>query len=129
MGFSPLFIRLPGLNARIGLKPQITYDLPATREAVGEAFGQKVAARFVENSLVPAYAVVLHFHGSKVIVSGEIKRALRKVKPYSGQLLLIAQDLTVEARQIAVEAQYHIITLSEFFGWTDLSYQNIRQKS
>ncbi len=109
------------------VKPHIVHDLPATREAIGKAFGQKVAELYVPNPLVSMYVVALRFPDVKVIVSGEVRRALRKVGDASGPALVVAHDLTTEARRIAADAGCDLITRSEF-GWTDESYTEIRQK-
>lgn len=108
------------------MKAQFIYKLKATREAIEKAFGQKIGNQFVVNPLVPEYATALRFPDHKVIGSGEILRALRKVSFESGSVLIIAQDLTMEARRIAIENICDVITEREF-GWTDISYQNIRQ--
>ncbi len=109
------------------MKPRIAYRVPATREAVEKAFGPQSGALFVPNPLVAAYAVVLRFPGTKVIVSGEIDRALRRVASDLGPILVIARDLTVEARHAAAEAGCDVITAGEF-GWTDASYGDIRRR-
>ncbi|HMN71319.1 MAG TPA: hypothetical protein PKA55_05565 [Rhodoblastus sp.] len=109
------------------MKPHIVHDLPATREAIGKAFGQKIAELYVPNPLISLYAVALRFPDVKVIVSGEIRRALRKVESASGPVLIVAHDLTTEARRVVVEARCDLMTKQEF-GWTDESYTEIRQK-
>ncbi len=91
------------------------------------AFGPKIGKLFVRNRAVLEYAVVLRFPDTKVIVSGELKRALNKLGAPEGTILVIVRDLTKEAREAAIEALCDIISEREF-GWTDASYQNIRQR-
>ena len=108
------------------MKPHVVHNLPATREAIEKAFGQKVGDLFVANPLVSEYAAVLRFPDVKVLISGDLRRALRKVQGTSGPLLIIARDATVEARRLAADARYDLLTKGEF-GWTDESYNEIRQ--
>jgi hypothetical protein len=103
------------------------HAVPAKREGIEKAFGPKVGKLFVRNPSVVEYAVVLRFLGTKVIASGEIKRALKKLGMPKGAILVIARDLTKEAREAAIEMRCDVISEREF-GWTDASYQNIRQR-
>ena len=109
------------------MKPQIAYKISASRDAIEKVFGPKVGELFVLNPTVTEYAVVLRFPGEKVVISGELERALRKVSPASGTILVIAREMTLESRQVAHTAGCDVITKSEF-GWTDAAYQAIRQR-
>ena len=109
------------------MKPQIAHDVPATQEAIERTFGPRVGKLFVANPAVFEYKTVLLFPNTKVIVSGEVARALKKVSGRVGAILVIAKDLTREARESAIAAQCDIISEKEF-GWTDASYQAIRQR-
>ena len=109
------------------MKPQIAHDVPATREAIERTFGPRVGKLFVANPAVSEYKTVLLFPNTKVIVSGEVARALKKVSGRVGAILVIAKDLTKEARESAIAAQCDIISEKQF-GWTDASYQAIRQR-
>jgi hypothetical protein len=81
------------------LKPHIARDVPATREAIDRTFGLRIGQLFVANPAVSEYKAVLLFPNTKVVVSGEV----------------------------AIAAQCDIISEKEF-GWTDASYQAIRQR-
>jgi hypothetical protein len=109
------------------LNPRIAHDVPATREAVERAFGPRIGKLFVANPAIAEYKTVLLFPNTKVVVSGEVARALKKVSSRAGAILVIAKDLTKEARECAIAAQCDIISEKEF-GWTDASYQAIRQR-
>jgi hypothetical protein len=109
------------------LKPHIARDVPATREAINRTFGLRIGQLFVANPAVSEYKAVLLFPNTKVVVSGEVARALKKVSNQAGAILVIAKDLTKEARECAIAAQCDIISEKEF-GWTDASYQAIRQR-
>lgn len=108
------------------MKAHVVFNLPATRVAIEKMFGQQVGERFVVNPLVSEYVAVLRFPDVKVLVSGDLRRGLRKVQGACGPMLIIALDATVEARQIAAEAQCDLITRREF-GWTDQTYNETRQ--
>ena len=110
---------------RSSVKPHVVLNLPATREAIAKAFGPKVEELFVPNPSVTQYGVAMCFPDVKTIVSGELRRALHKAEGVSGPILIVARDLTVEARRIAAEAGRDLITRHEF-GWTDEIYNEIR---
>ena len=61
-------------------------------------------------------------------VKAHLGRMLRKVDSQAGPFLVVAKDLTVEARQVAIEAGCDVVTQREF-GWTDASYRSIRRTS
>jgi hypothetical protein len=109
------------------LKPHIVHDVPATREAIERKFGPRVGELFVANPSISEYKTVLLFPNTKVVVSGEIVRALKKISSRVGAILVIARDLTKEARESAIAARCDIMSDKEF-GWTDASYQAIRQR-
>jgi hypothetical protein len=109
------------------LKPHIAHDVPANREAIERTFGPRVSKLFVVNPAVSEYKTVLLFPNTKVVVSGEVARALKKVSGRIGAILVIAKDLTKEARESAIAAQCDIISEKEF-GWTDASYQAVLQR-
>jgi hypothetical protein len=109
------------------LKPKIAHGVAATQEAIERVFGPRIGKLFVANPAVSDYKTVLLFPNTKVIVSGEVARALNKVSGRAGAILVIAKDLTKEAREYAIAAQCDIISEKEF-GWTDASYQAIRQR-
>ena len=109
------------------MNPHIAHDVPATREAIERTFGPRVGKLFVANPAISEYKTVLLFPNTKVVVSGEVARALRKVRSRVGAILVIAKDLTKEARESAIAAKCDIISEREF-GWTDASYQAIRQR-
>lgn len=110
------------------MKPQIVHKMRATRDAVEKVFGPKIGALFVSSPKVGEYAIVLRFPDTKVILGGQVVRALRKVTASPGPLLIIAKDMTAEARNAAADAGCDVLTQREF-GWTDASYQRILQNS
>ena len=109
------------------MNPHIAHNVPATREAIERTFGPRSGKLFVANPAVAEYQTVLAFSNTKVVVSGDVTRALRKVGGPLGAILVIAKDLTKEAREAALAAQCDIISEREF-GWTDASFRAIRQR-
>jgi hypothetical protein len=62
----------------------------------------------------------------RVITSGALARGLRSVDAVGERLLVLGNDLTVEACKVATEAQAEFVMSKNFFGWSDADYQGIR---
>jgi hypothetical protein len=109
----------------MSLRPAITVDVPANRASIERVIGSQLGRLFSANPAISEYAYVLRFPSSKVVTSGEITRALRRLSNARGALLAAGYDFTVEAREAAAKARCDIISEKEF-GWTDAIYDSTR---
>jgi hypothetical protein len=69
------------------------------------------------------YAVVVFTH--QPVRVGDIRRAVRKVEPLVGEVLVLAgDDFTVEANALA-DANHASILAHGHFGWTEVTFDAI----
>jgi hypothetical protein len=109
------------------MKAHISYDVPASREAVGQILGPRLGKLYVPNPATSEYRAVLLFSISKVVTRGDLLRALSRARAGSGAVLAAGRDFTMEARDVAAERSCDIVAEGEF-GWTDAAYSAIRQR-
>ena len=108
------------------MKPTVSRSVPATREAIEAALGPRLGKLFVPNPAIAKYAFVLRWPDKTVVLSGALRRALQKVDPNAGKVLVVGRDFTAEATQVAANAGCDLLREGEH-GWTDASYQHIRK--
>jgi hypothetical protein len=69
------------------------------------------------------YAVVIFTH--QPVRVGDIRRAVRKVEPLVGEVIVLAgDDFTVEANALAAEKRASVLA-NGHFGWTEAAYDAI----
>lgn len=109
------------------MKPAIVRNVEANQKALERAIGPRLVHLFSPRPGTSRYGAVLVFPQDRVVRSGSLARALRKLRPTDRPVLVFAHNFTLEARaEAAVEPSCELISESDFV-WTDAAYDEIRK--
>jgi hypothetical protein len=107
------------------MKPKVSYDVPADRESVTRVLGKRFGKLYSPNRAISEFRAVVCFPRAKVIVGGDVKRALDHLHGEEGQVLLAASEFTKDARAAALHASCALVAEKEIF-WSDADYIGVK---
>jgi hypothetical protein len=109
------------------VKPAIVRNVEANQKALERAIGPRLGRLFSPRPGTSRFGAVLIYPQDRVVRSGSLARALRKLRPTDRPVLVFAHCFTLEARAEAVaEPSCELISESDF-AWTDATYDEIRK--
>jgi hypothetical protein len=109
----------------LSMKPTVSYNVPADRESVTRILGKRLGKLYSPNLAISEFRAVVCFPRAKVIVGGDVKRALNQLHGGEGQVLLAASEFTKDARAIGLHASCALVAEKEIF-WSDADFIEVK---